>query len=73
MSNAAAIGPSVMINRIVDRLQTPAAAELAKVAELRMALQTAVEEQTAESALASPTGIGEAPVIDNGAAVDRLI
>ena len=73
MSNAAGIGPAVMINRIVDRLGTPQAAELAKVAELRMALQTAVQDLTAQDAASSPDGKGEAPVIDNGAAVDKLI
>jgi len=73
MSNDLAISPPVMINRIVDRLGTPQGAELAKVALLRAKLENAVQEEIAQSAAASPDGKGEAPVVDNGAAVDRLI
>lgn len=73
MSNPLAIGPSVMINRIVDRSGTPAEAQLAKVAELRMDLQRAVQSAQADAAAVSPTGEAEAPVVDSGAAVDRLI
>jgi hypothetical protein len=73
MSNALGVSPPVMINRIVDRLATPPGAELAKVAMLRAKLETAVQEKIAESAAVSPDGKGEAPVVDSGAAVDRLI
>ena len=73
MSNPLAIGPSVMINRLVDRAGTPAAARLAKVAELRMALETAVDDEQARAAKLSSTGEAEAPVVDSGAVVDRLI
>lgn len=73
MSNPLAIGPSVMINRLVDRAGTPAAAQLAKVAELRMALETAVDDEQARVAKLSSTGEAEAPVVDSGAVVDRLI
>ena len=73
MSNPLSISPSVMINRLVDRAGTPAGAQLAKVAELRMDLQLAVQTAQAEAALVSPTGTAEAPVVDSGAAVDRLI
>jgi len=72
MSNPLAIGPSVMINRIVDRSGTPAEAQLAKVAELRMDLQLAVQSAQADAAT-SPTSEAKAPVVDSGAAVDRLI
>jgi hypothetical protein len=73
MSNALGISPPVMINRIVDRLATPQGAELAKVAMLRAKLETAVQDEIAKSAAISPDGKGEAPVVDSGAAVDRLI
>ena len=73
MSNPLAINPSVMINRLVDRQGTPMAAQLAKVAELRMALETAVTDEQARDALFSPTGRAPAPVVDSGAVVDRLI
>jgi hypothetical protein len=62
-----------MINRLVDRAATPPAAQLAKVAELRMALQLAVQAETARDALFSPDGEGTAPAVDSGAVVDRLI
>lgn len=73
MSNPLAIGPAVMINRIVDRSDTPAEAQIAKVAELRMDLQVAVQTAQADAAAISPTGEADAPVLDSGAAVDRLI
>ena len=73
MGNALGISPNVMINRIVDRTGTPAEAQLGKVAELRMALETAINQEQAKAALLSPTGEAEAPVVDSGAAVDRLI
>ena len=73
MSNALAVSPPVMINRIVDRTATPQGAALAKVAELPATLQNAVDEETARRALLSPDGQGKAPVVDSGAVVDRLI
>lgn len=73
MSNALGIGPAVMINRIVDRLETPAEAQLAKVAELRKDLEVAVDQVQADAAAASPTGEADAPVVSSGAVVDRLI
>ena len=73
MSNPLGIGPNIMINRIVDRTDTPAEAQLAKVAELRMDLEVAVNEVQADAAAASPTGEAEAPVVSSGAVVDRLI
>lgn len=73
MGNAAGIGPAVMINRLVDRAGTPAEAQLAKVAQLQAALRTAAAEEQAKAAALDPTGEAEAPVIANGAAVDRLI
>ncbi|HTN64516.1 MAG TPA: hypothetical protein VL147_23655 [Devosia sp.] len=73
MSNALGVSPAVMINRLVDRAATPQGAQLAKVAELRMALLNAVEAEKAKSAAASPDGEGQAPVVDSGAVVDRLI
>ena len=73
MSNALAIGPNVMINRIVHRDGTPPEALLGKVAELRMDLEVAINQEQAEAALLSPTGEAEAPVVDSGAVVDRLI
>ena len=68
MSNALGIGPSVMINRIVDRTGTPAQAQLAKVAELRMALMRASESEQAKAGEDAP-----APVVSSGADVDRLV
>lgn len=73
MSNALGIGPSVMINRLVDRAGTPLAAQLGKVAELRMQLMTAVDDAQAKAADRSPTGKADAPVLSSGAVVDRLI
>ena len=73
MANSLAIGPAVMINRIADRSGVSQNASLAKVAELRMALQSAVQEATATSAQTAPDGKGQAPVVDSGAAVDLLI
>ena len=73
MSNALGVSPPVMINRIVDRLATPPGAQLAKVALLSAKLENAVREEKAQSAIASPDGEGQAPVVDSGAVVDRLI
>ena len=73
MSNALGISPSVMINRMVDRAGTPMAASLTKVAELRMHLMNAVDDEQAEAADASPTGEASATALTSGAVVDRLI
>ncbi len=73
MSNPLAIGPSVMINRIVHRSDTPLEAHQGKVAELRMDLERAISDEQARAAMLSPTGEAEAPVVDSGAVVDRLI
>lgn len=73
MGNAAGITPATMINRMVDRAGTPAGAQLAKVAELQSALHSAIADAQAKAAALSPTGAAAAPVVDNGAAVDRLI
>ena len=73
MSNALGIGPNVMINRIVHRTDTPVEAQLGKVAELRMALENAINDEQVRAAMLSPTGEAEAPVVDSGAVVDRLI
>ncbi|HEY8576318.1 MAG TPA: hypothetical protein VIL88_08275 [Devosia sp.] len=73
MSNALGIGPNVMINRIVDRSGTPQAASLGKVAELRMDLMQALDEEQAEAAQASPTGEAAPLALTSGAVVDRLI
>ena len=73
MSNPLGIAPSVMINRIVERTGTPVEAQLGKVAELSLALQRAITDEQAQAALLSPDGEAEAPVVDSGAVVDRLI
>jgi hypothetical protein len=73
MGNPLGIGPSVMINRIVDRTGTPVEAQLGKVAELSFALQRAITEEQVQAALLSPDGEADAPVVDSGAVVDRLI
>lgn len=73
MSNALGISPAVMINRMVDRAATPEGAQLAKVAELRMSLETAIAEQQSRAEAANPGADVAAPVVDSGAAVDRLI
>ena len=73
MGNPLGIGPSVMINRLVDRSGTPVEAQLGKVAELSLALQRAISDEQARAALLSPDGEAEAPVVDSGAVVDRLI
>ena len=73
MSNALGIGPQVMINRIVERTGTPAEAQLAKVAELSMALELARDDAEQASALRSPTGEGEPVIVSSGAIVDLLI
>ena len=71
MSNALGIGPSVMINRLVDQSATPQDASLGKVAELRGELMQALDEEQAEAERVSPDG--EAPALSSGAVVDRLI
>ena len=73
MSNSLGINPQVMINRIVERTGTPAEAQLGKVAELSLTLQRAITEEQAKAEMLSPTGEAEAPVVDSGAVVDRLI
>jgi hypothetical protein len=73
MANSLAIGPAVMINRMVDRSGVSQNASLAKVAELRMALQVAMQQEAAASALRSPDGKAKVPVVDSGAVVDLLI
>lgn len=73
MANALATSPSAMINRLVDRAGTPPAAQLAKVAALRMELAAKVSAEQLKAALQNPDGVAEAPVVDSGAAVDRLI
>jgi len=73
MSNALGISPSVMINRIADRAGTPMAASLTKVAELRMQLSTAIDEEQQKAADRSPTGEASALPLTSGAVVDKLI
>lgn len=73
MGNPIAISPAVMINRIAHESGTPAGAHLAKVAELRLRLQTEANDQQHHAALLSPNGEAEPPLVDSGAAVDRLI
>ena len=73
MSNALGISPSVMINRMAAQSGTTQAASLAKVAELRMQLMTAVDEERIEAVQASPTGEASALPLSSGAVVDRLI
>lgn len=73
MSNALGIGPSVMINRMVDQSGTPQNAALLKVAELRMHLMNAVDDDQFEAAQASPTGQASAIPLSSGAVVNRLI
>lgn len=73
MSNAMGIGPTVMINRMVDRAGTPAGAQLAKVAELRLALMSAIDDEQQKAALLKPAGGTAAVALSSGAVVDRLI
>lgn len=73
MSNALGIIPSVMINRMSDRAGTPIGASLTKVAELRMQLMAAVDEEQAKAAHSSPTGEASPLPLTSGAVVDRLI
>lgn len=73
MSNALAISPSVMINRIADQSGTTQAASLAKVAELRMQLMTAVDQERRDAADTSPTGEASTLPLSSGAVVDKLI
>ncbi|WP_316356901.1 hypothetical protein [Devosia sp.] len=71
--SALGISPAVMINRIVHREGDVATPHLAKVAKLRADLMTAAAGEQNRQAMRSPTGEAEAPVIDSGAVVDRLI
>jgi hypothetical protein len=73
MSNAMSIGPAVMLNRLVDNSGTPPGAELAKIAQLRLALQQAVEQDRQKTANLDPTGEAAPIMVDSGAVVDRLI
>lgn len=73
MSNALNVSPAVMINRLADRSGASLNTQLAKVAELRMSLQTAVANAEHQEALTSPTGEAEPIVVDSGAVVDKLI
>lgn len=73
MSNALGIGPSVMINRIVDDAGTPLAAQLAKVAEPGLKMMTALDNEQAEAAAQSADGNAPPPALDSGATVDRLV
>lgn len=61
MGNAIGISPPVMINRIVDRLDVPQDAHLAKVALLRARLANAVQQETAQSACSAPTAKARPP------------
>lgn len=71
--SALGIGPAVMINRIIQREGDPAMPYLAQVAKLRADLMVAADKEQTRLATLSPTGEAEAPAIDSGAAVDRLI
>lgn len=73
MSNALSVGPAVMINRIVDRTETQLDTQLAKVAELRLSLESAARDEKAKAEEASPTGEADPTIINSGAVVDRLI
>ena len=73
MSNALGISPSVMINRMVDQAGTPQNAALVKVAELRMQLMNAIDEEQVTAEQASPTGEASTLPLSSGAVVDRLI
>lgn len=73
MSNALGISPAVMINRLADRSGASVNTQMAKVAELRMSLQTAVQNAEHQEAITSPSGETEHIVVDSGAVVDRLI
>lgn len=71
MSNDLTVSPTVMINRIVAREATPLAAHLGKVAELRMRLENAENEQQARATLINPDAKVQ-PVL-TGADVDKLV
>ena len=73
MSNALGINPSVMINRMVDQSGTPQNASLLKVAELRLKLMNAVDDEQHKAAQLSPTGEADALPLSSGAVVDKLI
>ena len=71
MSNINSLSPTVMINRIVAREATPAGAMLGRVADLRMRLEQAQNEQQFRASQLSPgTSV---PPITSGADVDRLV
>ena len=71
MSNDLSVSPTVMINRIVAREATPLAAHLGKVAELRMRLENAENQQQARATLTNPDAKVH-PVL-TGADVDKLV
>lgn len=73
MSNLLGISPAVMVNRIAAQQGASPNTQLAKVAELRMKLQTNAAEQAAHDALFSPTGEVEPIAIDSGAIMDKLV
>lgn len=73
MSNSLGVSPAVMLNRLVHRAATPPDAQLAKIAQLRLQLQQAIEQERQTAARFSPTGDAEPIVVDSGAVVDRLI
>ena len=73
MSNALGISPSVMINRMVDQSGTPQNASLLKVAEMRLKLMNAVDDEQYKAAQLSPTGEADALPLSSGAVVDKLI
>ncbi|MCS6761560.1 MAG: hypothetical protein MO846_05950 [Candidatus Devosia symbiotica] len=54
MSNVLSVNPAIIINRIVAREGTPLAAHLGKVAELRMRLENAENEQQERATLTNP-------------------
>ena len=68
-----AIGPSVMINRIVAREGDTTTPHLAKVAKLRADLMAAADVEQSRAAMLSPSGEADPVIIDSGAVVDRLI
>tara|TARA_R110002124_G_scaffold144122_2_gene308984 strand:- start:16265 stop:16480 length:216 start_codon:yes stop_codon:yes gene_type:complete len=71
MSNDLTLSPAVMINRIVAREATPLAAHLGRVADLRMRLENAQNEQQARAAQLNPEAAPAPPL--TGADVDRLV
>ena len=71
MSNDLSVSPTVMINRIVAREATPAGAQLARVADLRMRLEQAQVEQAFRATQLDPEA--SVPPVLTGADVDRLV